>query len=403
MIWVVIAQIVNVLTLTLVTMILSRYIGTDGVGITSIYLGLVLVMNQLFFNGLNASINRFFFTYKNLTDYQLILNVINACKNQILPATIIFILISYFAFRAYDINLIGIFSVYLYSFTQGIFAWINTIENARGKRKKYAINIFLESMLRLILILILFKYVSDKPELLIAALLISTSVIILIKYIKSNKNFCKIDNKELIKINKYSKPYFYFGVASWSSNSADKFIIGYFLTSILLGQHVYLYQFGYSSPIMIVSALMIYLTPKIYSKIIKDNERECYKSADKLIFIICNIILLSGILISVLIYIIQSELLTLIIGVKYESYKYLYLYFLSGTIYILNHPFSLLLNLRYKTNLLIIPKYIHSILFFSCLILGFYYESEIYIFILSALFSSVIYLVYIYVIFKKNV
>lgn len=365
MIWVIIGQLTTVMTMIMLLAVNSRALGDEGVGHISLALTIVLLINQLVFNGVNATANRYFHTYDNPDLIRFISHIASLfllkVKLMLVPITVLIFIAEYTIGLGWSLIAVSL----VYGFLQGVFAVLNSICNASGQRKVYGISVLTEGLLRIIFSWVAVNIFNGGASSVLFCFVISSCIGIAVNIYQNKiielKNIYIAERAEFIEHYKYSLPYSKWGGLNWAYLSADRWLIGYFFAKGVVGEYSYLYQLGYSPFGIFMAATMVYLTPLIY-KDAKNNSEQNNSLADKKVFGITILAFISIVLSIPVVLYLQEDLLTFILGKNLPSFKYLYLFVVAGGLQALIHPISLLLNNRFLTDKLTLPKIITSIL-----------------------------------------
>lgn len=352
----------NVSSNILTYRILLSYFDLSSVGIVGIVNTITFLCILFFVGPLSHSVLRFFNEYLQINKQSVFFStllrvVINELKYFVFVALVVIILFYFLTDNSNALTVFLGFSISIFS------ALISTVVNFFESNRIRVVSLLVDLTLPWFKLLLIFLLISNfKKDLnliflaqLIAVLVyFSVACLVVIKFYRIQRGF-ETDENLLNRINIYVRPYKFWGMPYWLYQSSDKYFMAYFSNTHLLGYYTILYQFTYTPITILLSVVMKYLQPKIFSD---NNLDQLNKSIIKYVIIYVLIILFSFLFSILFLNKIVSFLLGEIIIFDYLSIGLL---IIASGMYGIADLFSIYFNLLLKNHLLIPLKIISSL------------------------------------------
>lgn len=308
--WVAIGQISTILLSILLIKILTQYLNPYEYGKLSLILSLGFLISVIpsayFLSGIermyslssiNNELNEYLAAIKKMAITSLF---------QSLIAVVLFVIILKIAFPKYwewkyEIS-ISILFVIISSFSTAL----TSIFNAARKRRVIAFYTFLDSMLKISLI-IMFSYLGIINVFTILILyLVGILITLIMKYISFVNQISNgfsltnvstsVSMKWKKKMYNYSTPFVYFQLFTWAHTSSDRWALEFFSSTEDAGYLSILLQIGYAPYTILTGIMITYIAPilfDIYGDGNRKNKLEVHKLSMKISYLIIIITLIA--------------------------------------------------------------------------------------------------------------
>lgn len=315
-------QILTFLLLIASTKLTTNLIDVSTYGNLVLNLLIVSILSQIFFSYLISAIVRF--KHSALSEISLLDNFRYLLQLSSLSAFALGI--SFYLFISKDLTVIFL-TFYLIS--QGLNMYLNAYQNARRNRIHVAIMNVSEGLIRTLMLLYFYNYAEDVTldSVLVSYLVSSLVIFIINNYIFSfsQESVLKIKPRSTKKYTKnilnYGLPITYNSISYWLQTSSDKISISQFQSDYKLGGYSIIYQYGYTTVMLIFDVINSYITPIAFQKYADRTHR-------KYIFSVCFICIILSIIFLSLIYLNAEFLILTLTNQDYLQFSQ-YLPFIS--------------------------------------------------------------------------
>jgi O-antigen/teichoic acid export membrane protein len=376
-------------------------------GILALILTYSMLFQQVIFLPLQQSAIRFISSSREENKLNEFLKIVKDLfgKATIIVACISIIIILFFF--VYEDQVIAQILIIITLFT--IFsAYKSTLDgllNNLFHRKLFVIFQSSELWLRYVLASVLLYIVSREVMFAVLGFLIAVTVTFVIELIKFNKlvlaNMKTPDNNKTTNWRKliinYGLPFSLWGIFSWLEFASPRWILQLYSSSHEVGLFSAAFQLGFYPISLLSGVLLLYISPVVYSRAGKGDDKSKIESVRRLINAVSLIASVIIIVVFIISYTLNDFIVSLLLGSQFTEAKNYFPYLIiSSGFFVIGQIYGLIFQSANKTKELLFIKIVTSLLLLiTALVFTYKYSLTglVYSMIITYLFYTIIILV----------
>lgn len=277
-----------------------------------------------------------------------------------------------------------VFLATLFTIVSSFSTALTSIFNAARERSLVAFYIFIDSILKISLVLMLAYFGVINIYTILLIYVIGMIITLIMRYLSFLKKTLKPSMARSIsstgvstqwknKMYQYSKPFVYFQLFTWMHTSSDRWALEMSSSTESVGLLVVLIQVGYTPAIIFSGMLITYISPILYD-IYGDGKMEKKIEAHNLSIKISYFILLITIITTMAVYFLHGVVFEMLINERYHSVSYLLPgVVLSAGLFSIGQMLFTKLNAELRINEVVKPKIITALVGVFLNIIGAYF------------------------------
>ena len=277
-----------------------------------------------------------------------------------------------------------VFLATLFTIVSSFSTALTSIFNAARERSLVAFYIFIDSILKISLVLMLAYFGVINIYTILLIYVIGMIITLIMRYLSFLKKTLKPSMARSIsstgvstqwknKMYQYSKPFVYFQLFTWMHTSSDRWALKMSSSTESVGLLVVLIQVGYTPAIIFSGMLITYISPILYD-IYGDGKMEKKIEAHNLSIKISYFILLITIITTMAVYFLHGVVFEMLTNERYHSVSYLLPgVVLSAGLFSIGQMLFTKLNAELRINEVVKPKIITALVGVFLNIIGAYF------------------------------
>ena len=277
-----------------------------------------------------------------------------------------------------------VFLATLFTIVSSFSTALTSIFNAARERSLVAFYIFIDSILKISLVLMLAYFGVINIYTILLIYVIGMIITLIMRYLSFLKKTLKPSMARSIsstgvstqwknKMYQYSKPFVYFQLFTWMHTSSDRWALEMSSSTESVGLLVVLIQVGYTPAIIFSGMLITYISPILYD-IYGDGKMEKKIEAHNLSIKISYFILLITIITTMAVYFLHGVVFEMLTNERYHSVSYLLPgVVLSAGLFSIGQMLFTKLNAELRINEVVKPKIITALVGVFLNIIGAYF------------------------------
>ena len=408
--WVLLGQAAVVVGMLISVRILTALLNPTAYGELALGMTLATLVNQVLLGPLSNGVSRF---YAPAVENGELGNYLLAVRQLVLYAVGIVILMSPIIISGLAIFgqskwivLAGISLIY--AVVRGVNFILNGLQNAARQRAIVALHQGAEPWARFSIAAGLIVWFGATSIVAMVGYVISIVLVLVSQYLIFLKIVPQVEafdsniKEWRDKICQYSWPFLTWGIFAWSQQVSDRWALRSFGTTYEVGLYAVLFQMG-SFPISTGSRLLVqFLTPIFYQRAGDASDIQRNNNVSNLSLRLTGLVLVGTLVIFFGAFIFHKKIFHIFVDIQYDTVSYLLPWvFLSAGLFAAGQTLSINLQSQMKTQSMIIVKITTAILGVIFNFAGAFYWG-IQGIILSGVLFSVVYLGWMFIIFKRT-
>lgn len=271
--WVLVAQFGSVLIGLLLLRTLTKILPPNAYGNLALVMTFGNAITQVFLGGITAGMARYYPIAMKSRDTRC---YVYSCKKllfylAILVSTVSLICCLILFYLDLE-EIVVLSSLSLLAFlVSGLNTAFNALQNSARNRGVYALLMFLESLFKLLAVLIFANLFKVSLGLILGLFVLSSSAVLVLQLFllprvvrASKKDTSETSAYWIRSIFLYSLPFSSWGLFSWIQQSSDKWAIKFFLSSSDVGLYSVLFQLGYSPMSLMAGLGVTFISPFLF-------------------------------------------------------------------------------------------------------------------------------------------